>query len=152
MDVDGEEEASSQGTLSGQPDSQGSFSSMQDLDGEGEAEGGPAPDEAGATNEGDGQGRGAEGVRKAAGLERAAPPRTSPSGELESSAREAGLPRGTFGWISQQIRQAPRARDALHDWKGQGAHVLRSQGAPWRVRLRHGSTPGGVCNVGGGSG
>ena len=41
MDVDGEEEASSQDTLSGQPDSQGSFSSM-DLDEEGEAERGPA--------------------------------------------------------------------------------------------------------------
>ena len=58
MDVEGEEEASSQDTLSGQPDSQGSFSSM-DLDEEDEVEGGPVPDEAGDTNEGDGQGRGA---------------------------------------------------------------------------------------------
>ena len=58
MDVDGVEEASSQDTLSGQPDSQGSFSSM-DLDEEDEVEGGPVPDEAGDTNEGDGQGRGA---------------------------------------------------------------------------------------------
>ena len=40
--------------------SQGSFSSM-DLDEEGEAGGGPAPDEAGETKEGDGQSRGAGG-------------------------------------------------------------------------------------------
>ena len=65
MDVDGVEEASSQDTLSGQPDSQGSFPSM-DLDEEDEVEGGPVPDEAGDTVEG----RRARSRRKGSGKRR----------------------------------------------------------------------------------
>ena len=39
------------------------------------------------------------GVGKAVGPKKGAPPRILPSGESESSAREAGLPLDTFEWI-----------------------------------------------------
>ena len=91
MDVDWEEEASSQDTLSEGPGSQGSFLSM-DLDEEDEVAGNPAPDEAGETDVGGGH-------TKGGGAKEGDPPRILPSGESESSAREAGLPLDTFEWI-----------------------------------------------------
>ena len=94
----------------------------------------------------------AQGVRKAAGLGRAALPRTSPSGELESSAREAGLPLGIFGWISVIPADTLSSRRPSRLGGPGSARASIAQGAPWRVRLRHGGTPGGVCNVGGGPG
>ena len=71
MDVDWEEEASSQDTLSEEPGSQGSFLSM-DLDEEDEVAGNPAPDEAGETDVGGGQGCGAGG-RESGGAEGGGP-------------------------------------------------------------------------------
>ena len=71
MDVDWEEEASSQDTLSEEPGSQGSFLSV-DLDEEGEVAGNPAPDEAGEADVGGGQGRGAGG-RESGGAEGGGP-------------------------------------------------------------------------------
>ena len=90
MDVDWEEEASSQDTLSEEPGSQGSFLSM-DLDEEDEVAGNPASDEAGETDVGGGQGRGAGG-RESGGAEEGARGPRPESCPRASQSRRPGRP------------------------------------------------------------